>query len=381
MQFVAAKDIREGMCTAQDVCDSSGRILISRGQRIGDHHIIRLRKFGIGSIFIDENNGEAVAPPSRSELRDQCVQVLSSSYAKLGQEFAAKKVTLDGAAIKAASDHIIEALLKSKNPLVTLLDVSTSSDRLMQHSVNATVLATVLAIDLRVPDTMLKDLAVAMLFHDIGMIFLPEEVTQKSSQLTQSDVTTLCKHPQLGFEHLVRSEAIGGVAANIVWRHHELMDGSGYPQRLTEDKLSVLVRIATVAEVYDSLTSSRFGQPAFMPDAAISFLIGHAGKQFAKEIVLALCKHVALYPKGSAVQLNTGECGVVAGVLPTAPTRPVILVQTDNQGKPFKEPVVVDLTCDTRRAVARSAPSIAMLIAKDGPPVSRPVDPIYAHIG
>src|ERR1051325_3514796 len=110
MEFVASGQIREGMCVAEDVTDPQGRTLIARGQRIGFHHIVRLRKFGIQSLFIDPKNGEGVAKPGKSEIRKQCEAVLSASCAKLTQEFAAKRINLDGAAIRAAMENLVESL-------------------------------------------------------------------------------------------------------------------------------------------------------------------------------------------------------------------------------------------------------------------------------
>ena len=176
MQFVAAKDVREGMCVAQDVCDPMGRVLIARGQKVAQHHIVRLRKFEISSIFIDPAHGESVARPARSELRAQCEQALGSAFQQMRQDFAEKRVNLDAATLKAAANTLVDSLMRSKSPMVTLCDIGADSDRLMQHSVNVAVLGISIAIDLQVPEEMLRELAVALLFHDVGMIFLPEEL-------------------------------------------------------------------------------------------------------------------------------------------------------------------------------------------------------------
>lgn len=379
MQFVGLRDVREGMCVAEDIRDQFGRTLLARGQKVGQHHIVRLRKFGVESIFIDERHGENIPKPTKSELRDQCVKVLSGVCGKLAQEFAAKRIVLDAQAIQAATDNLVESLINSRNSVVTLLDVSTSTDKVFQHSVNTAVLATALGVDLRVPAPMLKDLAAAMLFHDIGMIFLPDTLLHKTQPLTAEEFLALRNHPLVGFEHLARTDAVSSVAANIVLRHHEALDGTGYPHGMGGDKLSILMRIAAVAEAYDSLTSTRFGIPAALPDAVVSYMVANANKRFASEIVVALCKRIALYPVGTAVQLNSGEFGVVAGILPRAPMRPVILAHTDNRGKPLKEPVIVDLTQDMRRTVARSGSDLQTLMtSKDA---ARPVDPNYATIG
>ncbi|MBC7527916.1 MAG: HD domain-containing protein [Chthonomonadaceae bacterium] len=382
IQYVMAREVKEGMCVAQNICDDKARILIMRGQRLGHHHIVRMRKFGISGVFIDPDHGEKVVPPSRTEIRKLCEKVLTSSCEKLTQEFAAKKVTLDRKAITDCTDNLVEALMKAKKPLVTLLDIDTGSDRLMQHSVNTAVLATVLAIDLRVPEEMIKQLAVGMLFHDVGTIFFPEELMKKKTPPTADEVCLLRRHTLLGFEHLVRSDAISPIAANVVFRHHEMMNGSGYPEGVASNRLTTLMRIASVVETYDSLTSSRFGIPAVLPDVAITFIINHVNTLFAREVVLSLCKRIAIYPKGTAVQLSTGERGVVAGVLPTAPTRPIVLIQIDRTRRALKSPLIVDLSQERDYRIVRSAASIEAL-SREGDAAVAPVqvNPLYATLG
>ncbi len=382
MQFVTSRDVREGMCVAEDVCDPTGRVLIARGQRLGSHHLVRLRKFQIRSIFIDPTNGEAVVKPTKSVLREQCQTVLNDSFEQLRQEFANKKITLDARSIQMATDNLLAALMKSNKPMVTLCDVSTSSDRLLQHSVNVSVLGLALAIDMKAPRDMLHDLGVALLFHDVGMIFLPDALLYNEQPPTAEQVDAIQQHARLGFEHLVHSDAISPVANGLILRHHERLDGTGYPQNLRGDKLGLLARILAVVEVYDSLTSGRFGIPAVLPDAALSYLLSNVNTLFAPEVVVALSKRIALYPVGSAVHLNTGEYGVVAGVLPDQPNRPIVLAHFDRRGIAFKQPLIVDLTHDTGRAVQRSAPTLPQLLKMRQPDqIPAPIDPVFANLG
>ena len=382
MQFVALRDIKEGMCVSENVCDDQGRTLIARGQLIGPHHIARLRKFRIESLFIDPHHGESVVKPTKTELRERCVEVMKGSFSQISGEFNEKRVALDAAAIKDVSARLVDALMESKNPLVTLLDISAGPDKTMQHSVNTAVLAVVLAIDMHIPEPMLRELAVAMMFHDVGAIFLPDELVRKTSPLNAQEIQMMRQHVHLGCEHLLRSDAIGSVAANIILRHHETIDGAGYPNGVPDEKLTTLMKIAHVVEIYDTLTTGRPWMPAVLPDIAISYIISNAGRLFAKDVVIKLCQRIALYPVGSAVQLTTGECGIVAGILPKAPTRPVLLVHYDHRGNPLKSPMVVDLMRDLNRAVVRSAATLPQLLqAKSGELILRPVDPTLANLG
>ncbi len=381
MQFVAAKDVREGMYVAADVRDEQGRTMIARGQRMGPHHLVRLRKFRIESVFIDPNYGAQVERPQTTEIRERCVNLISDSCKKLGQEFADKRIQLDVAELKAVAQKLMEALLSSRKGLVTLLEVSAGGNRLFQHSTNTAVLAAALAIDLRVPDALIKDLITAMLFHDIGTLFMPEDLIQKQTLPTPQEAETLRKHPELSCEYLTKSDSISPAAVEIILRHHEYMDGSGYPHSLSADRLSIAMRIAIVAEMYDSLTSPLFGQAAALPDAALSYLISKAGKQFAPEVIAALSRRIALYPEGCAMLLNTGEVGVVAGTIPAAPMRPVVLVHYDRHGRKLSDPMIVDLTRDPNRSIVRSSRNIEEILAsRASTAVAAPPRPVNAAI-
>ncbi|MCS6774960.1 MAG: HD domain-containing phosphohydrolase [Chloroherpetonaceae bacterium] len=382
MQMVAASAVREGMYVAADVRDDQGRTLIARGQRIGQHHIVRLRKFRIEAIFIDPDHGVQADQPARSTIRERCERVLEQCITGTMQEFSQKRLVIDAAAVREAVDCLVAALVRSRNALITLSDVAAGTDRFLQHAVNTAVLATILGVDLRVPEAMLKDLAAGMLFHDIGKLFLPEQVTALQGLPSAEDVAVLQQHPQVGCEHLLRSGAVSSAAAAIVLRHHELLDGSGFPHGVSGDRLSTLMQIASVAEVYDTLTSSQFGLPPAMPDVAVSYLIANAGTLFAREVVAALCRRVALYPKGCAVLLNSGEIGVVAGTLPNAPTRPVVLVHFDRSLNRLQEPMIVDLAQDAGRCVNRSASTMEELMRlRDHPATVPPINPLLAHLG
>jgi len=385
MQFVAAKDVREGMYVSADVRDDQGRTLIARGQRMGPHHIMRLRKFRIEAVFIDPNYGAQVERPQTTEIRERCVNLIVDSCKKLGEQFDAKRIQLDVAEIKAVAQKLMEALLSCRKGLVTLLDISAGGDHLFQHSTNTAVLAAALAIDLRVPDALTKDLITAMLFHDIGKLFMPDDLAQKQTLPTAQEVQALRKHPELSCEYLAKADAISPAAIEIILRHHEYMDGSGYPNALVGDRLSIAMRIASVAEMYDSLTSSMFGQAPALPDAALSYLISNAGKQYAPEVIATLARRIALYPEGCATLLNTGEVGVVAGTIPNAPMRPIVLVQYDRRGRKLSDPMIVDLTRDPGRSIVRSSRNIEELLASRASavvaPPSRPVNAAMAMLG
>ncbi|HLJ54164.1 MAG TPA: hypothetical protein VKT77_03940, partial [Chthonomonadaceae bacterium] len=135
------------------------------------------------------------------------------------------------------------------------------------------------------------------------------------------------------------------------------------------------------AEAFDSLTSTRAGIEAVLPDAALSWMLQSPGL-FDRNIVATLGNRIALYPDGAAVRLTTGELGIVAGTLPSASRRPIILVHIDSRGRALPNPMIVDLTKETGRSIARSAPSMEILqrARSEAVPTSD-IDPVLAGVG
>ncbi|MBI5150896.1 MAG: HD domain-containing protein [Candidatus Omnitrophica bacterium] len=92
--------------------------------------------------------------------------------------------------------------------------------------------------------------------HDLGKIGIPDEVLQKKGPLTEQDWELMKKHPEIG-ESIIKPIRSLSNLCDIVRHHHEKLDGSGYPDGLKADQISPLVRITTISDIYDALTSDR----------------------------------------------------------------------------------------------------------------------------
>jgi hypothetical protein len=364
MQFVPASQLKEGMCVAEHVCDHYGRVLIARGQRIGAFHIERLPKFGIHSLFVDTTSASGVGPLPKSSLRLQCETVVIAASPRVGRAGdveGAAAAGADATAVRAAADSLVQTLMKSRKSVVTLSGGAEIDDESMRHAVNVAAIAVALGIDFRLPPDVLQEIGSAMLLHDVGVALLPMSCTRRSGAPTREQVRQIKAHTVLGYDYVRKTGALEPGGAELVLSHHERLDGSGYPQGLRRDRLTLPMRIAAVAEAVDSLTSDRFGIPAVLPDAAMAWMLENADTLFDREVVAALNSRIALYPNGSAVRLTTGETGTVAGTLPQASCRPIVLIDTSSRGLPLRHPLIVDLTRETSRAISRCAPTTAIL--------------------
>ncbi len=130
------------------------------------------------------------------------------------------------------------------------------------------------------------------LLHDIGKVGIPAGILDKPGKLTAEEYDQIKQHPAIGARILA---PIGAVrrALPLVLHHHELLDGSGYPHGLRGEQIPQLVRILTVADVFDALVSDRPYRPAWPVERAIAHLREGAGTKFDAGIVEALAAATA----------------------------------------------------------------------------------------
>jgi putative two-component system response regulator len=120
--------------------------------------------------------------------------------------------------------------------------------------------------------------------HDVGKIGTPDQILLKRGKLTNEEFEIMKEHAEIGYRILVGSGSkILDMAASIAWTHHERIDGNGYPNGLMGDEIPIEGRIATIADVFDALTSKRVYKPAFSVEKALEIMIEGLGTQFDKE--------------------------------------------------------------------------------------------------
>jgi len=124
--------------------------------------------------------------------------------------------------------------------------------------------------------------------HDIGKVGIPDSILLKPGKLDPLEFDIMKEHAQYGYDILNGSQSkLMQLGAEIALSHHEKYDGSGYPNGLKDDSISIYGRIIAVADVFDALTSERPYKKAWSIDDAISFLRENSGTHFDRSCVYA----------------------------------------------------------------------------------------------
>ena len=128
------------------------------------------------------------------------------------------------------------------------------------------------------------------LLHDLGKIKIPTEIINKAGKLTAEEFAEIQKHPGLGFEILASSGILVpkgidiGLLKNVVYQHHENVDGTGYPRKLKSDEIDVYAKITAVADFFDAITTKRSYHEALTVDEALALMKKSVGKKLDSPI-------------------------------------------------------------------------------------------------
>ena len=224
------------------------------------------------------------------------------------------------------AENLIENILSNKNVLLSLVDIRSMDNYLYSHSVNVAVISLTLGIALKLPKRQLQDLCTGALLHDVGKSFIPKEILMKKEELTSEETSILEKHSTLGYKYLSDSYNLNAHTKLIALQHHERPDGLGYPNKLTNDEISTLSKIVSIADAYDNLSTGRPNKKAMFPSDVLEYLMSNAGTMFDYDIVNTFCKIVIPFSKGTLVNLSNGDIAVVQETLPSFPLRPIVKI-------------------------------------------------------
>ena len=136
------------------------------------------------------------------------------------------------------------------------------------HQKRVADLARAIATEMGLSHDKIEGIRMAGSIHDIGKLSIPAEILTKPTKLTKIEFSLIKEHPQSGYEMLKDVESPWPLA-EIVYQHHERMDGSGYPGNLKGDEILMDARIMAVADVVEAMASHRPYRPALGIDAAL----------------------------------------------------------------------------------------------------------------
>ena len=218
---------------------------------------------------------------------------------------------VDVAPVNELAGSLVSSVLRNHNALACLGRIREKDNYLLEHSVNLSVLMSIFGKARDFSQDILHQIVVGALLHDIGKILTPDEILHKPGKLTEPEFAEMKRHVVHSRNLLRQSQGISELTIMTAAQHHEKVDGSGYPDGLKGDEISVYGRMAAIADVYDAITSDRVYHKGMIPSQALKKLLEWSGTHLDRALVLQFIRCIGLYPVGSLVLLESGRLGVV----------------------------------------------------------------------
>ena len=157
------------------------------------------------------------------------------------------------------------------------------------HSQRVSEFSVAIGRQLQLPPEQLHQLRIGALLHDIGKIGIPDMILSKPGRLTQEETDTMKQHPAIG-AGIMKNVRLLRDEIPALAEHHEHMDGTGYPNGLSGEQISLYGRIVAVSDVFDALTSDRPYRGALDVEEVLNKMQHDSGSHFDTECVHALFK-------------------------------------------------------------------------------------------
>jgi putative nucleotidyltransferase with HDIG domain len=239
-------------------------------------------------------------------------------------------------------DEVMESINRHPDALLSLARLKTADEYTYMHSVAVCALMVSLGRQLGLNDDHCREAGMAGMLHDLGKAAMPQDILNKPGKLTPEEFDIIKQHAVRGYEMLLEGAAVSEGVLDVCRHHHERWDGTGYPDGLAGEKISLLARMGAVCDVYDAVTSDRPYKAGWDPAHSLSQMATWKG-HFDTTVFQSFVKSVGIYPTGSLVKMRSGRLAVVLEQNAAALTKPRVKIFFSTKAGLPLEPQVLDL--------------------------------------
>lgn len=341
MRIVSIDSIQGHEFLAKDILIGNDKVLMTSGTKLKKEYIAKLKEFFIEYIYVEDDYGKGVELTNSLEMYivDHCQTVVRDILQRYSyhNEYELREITQ-------VADDIIQEIMDEPEIIYNLNSIRSKSDWTYSHSINVCALAVLLSFRLKLPKAKIREIAIGALLHDIGFIYINMEYGNINfDTCSEKQRKEIMKHIIYGYSAVEKMDWLSNTAKDIIIGHHERIDGSGYPFHLTGDRMKIGSKVVSLCDEFDSRVYGNFTQKMKVHDA-IDYIVSKADTLFDYKVVKAFVDSVAAYPIGAIVITNQTEIGIVLRQNPKCPTRPVIRIIQNAEGKKPDGFVEKDLT-------------------------------------
>lgn len=240
--------------------------------------------------------------------------------------------------------EISESLQRNPWALLSIIRLKRADDYTYLHSAAVGALMIALSRQLGLAHEQEVAAGLAGMLHDIGKASIPNEILNKPQTLTEAEFDLIKTHPRRGHELLMAMGSTDSPTLDVCLHHHERLDGTGYPEGLSDEHISQICRMATICDIYDATTSNRPYKAGWDPAESLRRMARWAPAHIDQGIFHHFVKCIGIYPIGSFVRLESQRLGVVIDQAPASLLKPTVKAVFCARRKDFIAPEVIALS-------------------------------------
>ncbi len=308
-----------------------------------DKQLNRLMELGLKRILFNPEKSDCEplpkrAPPTPSEPQElvdnetptPSSQILQERRASLNRSEKAYSKTVSAVrevmnklksqpalALREADNMVggmVENLMNDQDATVHLVNMKNKSESSYFHSINVSILALMLGKKLGFNEQQMRILGMGALFHDLGHERVPDKILRKGTPLNKAEMELYKLHPTYGVEIANKIGTLPKGVITIIQQHHEMMDGSGFPDGLKDSAIDELAQIICLINTYDNLCNQIPHENSLSPYEAIASMFSTNKERFDPIKLTTFITQMGVYPPGSAVKLSDERIAVVISI-------------------------------------------------------------------
>ena len=306
-----------------------------------DRDIEKVVKYGIRELYIDTDKGLDIDDAATEQEAEEAIQsgidqlvplapaqnnrrVLVEEIARAKQLIGEAKLTtqklmhdvklgkrMEINQVENVVEQMTDSVLHNKDALVSLLRIKDVDEYTYLHSMAVSALCISFAHGLEFDATKIKQIGIGGLLHDIGKMHVPMDILNKPGPLSEKEFAIMKRHVKAGESTLQQYTNLDQSCTCVTSHHHERLDGTGYPDGLKGEQISLFGQIAAIVDIYDALSSERCYKKALAPTDALRKLFEWSQSYLNRELVEKFIAHLGIYPIGTLVRLESSYIAVV----------------------------------------------------------------------
>ncbi|GHC98488.1 cyclic di-GMP phosphodiesterase [Pseudorhodoferax aquiterrae] len=244
---------------------------------------------------------------------EEASRLIQRSMPRITSMFADARLgkALDLPGCESLVSDICESVIAKPDALISVARLKRHDEYTYMHSVAVCALMVGLGRQLGLNERLLMKVGLAGMLHDVGKAVMPLGILNRPGKLSDAEFEVMRTHAVRGHELLTEGGGVGPVVLDVCLHHHERVDGTGYPHRLSGDRISAVAKMGAICDVYDAVTSDRPYKKGWSPAESLRQMVQWKG-HFDTKVFQAFVRTVGIYPTGSLVRLRSGRLAVVA---------------------------------------------------------------------